>query len=208
MESKPIEKKVREKNREKRPDARPNVSVHMLRQGLDDFPHYQLPVGYTFRTYRPGDEVVWIRLQRAAEPFFTIEDDLFHQQFGQHPHALLDRMFFVETASGEPVATITAWWQENWQNRGQWGQIHWVAVHPRHQRQGISKAMMTRAMQRLARDHWRAMLGTSSGRIWAIKVYLDFGFHPDVEELHEEKIREAWRTLQAELAHPLLGEYL
>ena len=45
--------------------------------------------------------------------------------------------------------------------------------------EGLRKPMMTRAMQRLAESHPNAMLGTSTGRIWALKVYLDFGFYPD-----------------------------
>lgn len=186
----------------------PNLPVHMVRQDLKEFPHYPLPAGYRFRLYQPGDRAIWTRLQRAAEPFFAIENSLFQEQFGEFLHELPDRMTFVETAQGEPVATITAWWQADWRNTGDWGQIHWVAVVPEHQQQGLSKAMMTWAMERLARTHTRAMLGTATGRVWAIHVYLNFGFLPLANELYEPEGRNAWEQLQRRLRHPILAQWL
>jgi GNAT superfamily N-acetyltransferase len=186
----------------------PNLPVHMIRQDMKGYPAFALPAGYGFRLYRPGDEAIWTRLQRAAEPFFPIEDSLFQEQFGDFLQALPDRMAFVETAQGEAVATITAWWKPNWRNSGDWGQIHWVAVAPHHQRKGLSKAMMTWVMDRLARTHTRAMLGTSTGRVWAIHVYLTFGFTPLLDELSEPEVRNAWIQLQRRLGHSILARTL
>jgi hypothetical protein len=69
--------------------------------------------------------------------------------------------------------------------------------------------MMTHAMNRLAQSHPNAMLGTSTGRIWAIKVYLDFGFYPDPRELEAKpEVIEGWTQVQAQLNHPLLTKSL
>ena len=68
--------------------------------------------------------------------------------------------------------------------------------------------MMTHAMQILAQHHMRATLGTSSGRPWAVKVYLDFGFTPDVTELTNPKIQAAWQKVQAVIQHPQLAALL
>jgi hypothetical protein len=69
--------------------------------------------------------------------------------------------------------------------------------------------MMTHAMTRLAASHPTAMLGTSTGRTWALKVYLDFGFYPDPDELEAKpEVRDAWQALQTRLNHPLLAHSL
>lgn len=187
----------------------PNVSFHMVRAHLRDFPHYTLPPGYRFRTYRPGDDAHWTALHQAAEPYFTVTPELWVREFSKHLDALADRMFFVENDAGEVVASITAWWERDRHNPEERGRIHWVVVHPAHQRKGLSKPMMTRAMQRLAESHPAAMLGTSAGRIWAVKVYLDFGFLPDpVEAATKPEVLAGWRAVQARLNHPALAAWL
>jgi GNAT superfamily N-acetyltransferase len=189
--------------------ATTNVSVHMIRDDMVDFPQYQLPAGYRFRMYRDGDDVTWTNLHIAAEPFFEVTPELFVREYGEHRDALPDRMFFVETETGEAIASISAWWERDRHNPTEPGRIHWVVVHPNHQRRGITKPMMTRAMQRLAASHPSAMLGTSTGRIWALKVYLDFGFYPDPAEFESKpEVIAAWRQVQEQLNHPLLAKSL
>jgi GNAT superfamily N-acetyltransferase len=186
-----------------------NVSVHMIRDDVADYPLYDLPPGYRFRMFREGDDVTWTNLHIAAEPFIRVTPELFVREYGDHLDALPDRMFFVETEAGEPAASISAWWEHDRHNPAERGRIHWVVVHPDHQRRGITKPMMTRAMQRLAASHPSAMLGTSTGRIWALKVYLDFGFYPDPVEMEAKpEIVEGWRRVQGQLNHPLLAQSL
>jgi GNAT superfamily N-acetyltransferase len=185
-----------------------DVSVHMIRDDVADFPFYELPEGYRFRMYREGDDVTWTALQMAAEPIIQVTPQLFTSQYGNDLDALPDRMFFVETDAGEPAASISAWWERDRHNPLERGRIHWVVVHPGHQRRGITKPMMTRAMQRLAASHPSAMLGTSSARTWALKVYLDFGFYPDPAEMEvKPEVAAAWRGVQERLNHPLLAKW-
>lgn len=181
-----------------------DIAFNMVRARLDNFPVYTLPAGYHFRTYQPGDDHIWTEIQLAAEPFIKFDDTMFDRQFGDQRAALPDRMFFVETEEGRAVGSITAWWDANWRNTGDWGRIHWVVIHPDYQRRGLAKPMMTHAMRRLAQSHTRATLGTSSGRPWAVKVYLDFNFIPDPAERSNPQIREAWRMVQTIIHHPQL----
>ncbi|GAB3422831.1 GNAT family N-acetyltransferase [Flindersiella endophytica] len=186
-----------------------NASVLMVRDDVAGFPLHELPAGYRFRLYREGDDVTWTELQLAAEPYVEVTPALFVREFGADRDALTDRMFFVETVDGEPAASITAWWERDRHSPTERGRIHWVVVHPDHQRRGLTKPMMTRAMQRLARSHSSAMLGTSAGRTWALKVYLDFGFYPDPAELEAKpEVAAAWRDVQERLDHPLLARSL
>jgi hypothetical protein len=54
-------------------------------------------------------------------------------------------------------------------------------------------------MNRLAQWHDRAMLGTSTGRLGAIQLYLDFGFFPD---LSADGATEAWMQVRDALSAP------
>ena len=183
-------------------------SFHMVRDGFDDVPDFALPAGYRFRGFRDSDDAVWTALQRAAEPFFDIADGLFEEQYGPQRAALPERMWFVESDAGQSVASISAWWENEPPTPQDRGRIHWVVVHPEHQGRGLSKAMMTKAMTRLAQSHSGAVLGTSSGRPWAVKVYLDFGFLPDTAELVKPEILQAWRDVQSVIGHPVLERIL
>ena len=186
-----------------------NVPVHMVRDDVANFPVYELPAGYRFRTFRDGDDVTWTNLQAAAEPFINVTPELFEREYGAHMDVLADRMIFIETDAGEAAASISAWWESERDNPLDRGRIHWVVVHPAYQRRGLTKPMMTRAMQRLAASHPSAMLGTSTGRTWALKVYLDFGFYPDPAELEAKpQVAEGWQLVQAQLNHPLLAQCL
>ena len=73
---------------------------------------------------------------------------------------------------------------------------------------GLSKAMMARAMTRLAQSHSGAVLGTSSGRLGAVKVYLDFGFRPEPGELDKPEIVQAWRDVRSVIGHAALEQWL
>jgi len=187
-----------------------NVSVHMLRDDMTHVPQHYLPPGYRFRAFRDGDDVTWTDLHIAGEPYGTFTPETFVHKFGQHRDALYDRMVFVETEQGLPVGTITAWWQRDKYADVERALIHWVLVHPDHRRRGLTKPMMTHAMARMAQDQYTsAMLGTSSGRIWALKVYLDFGFHPHPVEMAEKPdVAAAWQVVQTRLGHPLLAQWL
>ncbi|MCX6043517.1 MAG: GNAT family N-acetyltransferase [Chloroflexi bacterium] len=185
-----------------------DVSFNMVRETMANFPIHQLPAGYHFRPYQTGDDRTWTDIQIAAEPFIKFDDAMFMKEFGTQLAALPARMFFVATDAGRAVGSITAWWDANWRGTGDWGRIHWVVVHPEYQRRGLTKPMMTHAMQILAQHHTRATLGTSSGRLWAVKVYLDFGFTPDLTELTNPKIVAAWRNLQTVIQHPQLTAIL
>ena len=81
-----------------------------MRQARVD-PQFTLASGYRFRLYGDGDDAVWTVLQRAAEPLIDISDALFQQQYGARREALPERMWFVETEHGTPVASISAWWE-------------------------------------------------------------------------------------------------
>ena len=181
-----------------------DVEISMTRPDFDNLPDCDLPPGYRFRPYRPGDDTVWTQVQRAAEPFNEVDDELFEREYGSARDELPSRMWFVRSSAGEDIASISAWWEQSRDVPDDRGRIHWVAVHPNHQRRGITKPMMTLAMQRLAKSHPSAMLDTSSGRPWAVKVYLDFDFRPAASDLADPSRLAAWHNVQRVIEHPAL----
>ena len=180
-----------------------NYSVRMLREDMENIPQFAVPKGFAIRKYRPDEGHIWTRIQRAAEPYINIDDGLFFREFKRDLLAMEDRSFFLMTDTGEEIGTITAWWQPDMDGKN-WGQIHWVAIHPDYQGRGLSKPMMSVTMTRLKRSHKRCFLDTSTARIPAIKIYLDFGFTPDLSR--ENNSREAWAEVASVLEHPLLTQ--
>ena len=179
-----------------------NYSVRMIREHMDNIPQFPIPKGFAIRNYCPNEGHIWTRIQKAAEPYIDIDDGLFDRAFSRDLLVMEDRSFYLTTDTGEEIGTITAWWQPN-MNGEVWGQIHWVAIHPDYQGHGLSKPMMSVAMARLKQSHERCFLDTSTRRIAAVKVYLDFGFTPD---LSRENSREAWTEVASVIKHPLLTQ--
>ena len=143
---------------------------------------------------------VWTDIERDAEEWESIADDLFWEQFGADPEAIPQRCHLIVNAQGVPVGTTSAWYRREW--RGQeWGLVHWVAVRRAYQGLGMGKAGVAYTLQQLAQWHERALLGTESKRLRAIKMYLDFGFLP---VLDEPDVLDAWREVKAALRHPVL----
>ncbi len=172
----------------------------MIREHMQNIPQFPVPKGFAIRNYRRNEGHIWTRIQKAAEPYIDIDNQLFAREFKRNFLAMEDRSFYLTTDTGEEIGTITAWWQLDFNGKA-WGQIHWVAIHPAYQGRGLAKPLMSVAMVRLKQSHKCCFLDTSTGRIPAIKVYLDFGFHPD---LKREDSQQAWTEVASVLEHPIL----
>jgi GNAT superfamily N-acetyltransferase len=178
-----------------------NWPVTMIRPNLDDIPEVPFPAGYTVRSLRRNEGGLWEDIWRDAEPFSKIEHGLFEREFGDDPAAIVRRCFIITAPDGVAAATISAWYARDI-NGLDYGRIHWVATRKDYQGRGIMKAGLSYAMQQLAQWHERAILDTSTGRMAAIKLYLDFGFVPD---LTAARAYEAWTIFRRRLNHPALA---
>jgi GNAT superfamily N-acetyltransferase len=141
---------------------------------------------------------LWADIWRDADPYYPITNATFHSEFDPDLQAVQWRSFMIVTERDVAVGIVSAWYHRNYRGR-ELGLIHWIAVRPAHQGQGLGKAAMSYAMNQLARWHDRAGLGTQTKRINAIRMYLDFGFRPDLEP---PGAMESWRKVKAELDHP------
>lgn len=161
----------------------PFQKLYLIRDHLDHLPNFPLPVGFSVRWYQPGDEAHWLAIHRLADEYNDITPDLFERQFGGNRQELPRRQCYLLDATGNPVGTGTAWFNDNWEGRGPYGRVHWLAVLPAHQGLGLGKALMTFVCQRLRElGHQRAYLSTIAARVEALGLYQQFGFRPLVGE--------------------------
>ena len=177
------------------------LPIRMVRWDLADLPQYALPAGYSLRAFGPGDRETWLRLWRAAEPFQTIRDGTFDNEFAADLPGMARRCVFLVSPAGEDIGTATAWYERRFLRRA-WGRIHWLCIVPPEQGKGLSHGLMTAAMNRLrALGHRRALLVTQTPRLAAIRTYLRFGFVPDPTDLGAAR---AWRLVAQYIDHPAL----
>jgi GNAT superfamily N-acetyltransferase len=176
-----------------------NVYVYMERPNLLDVPQEPLPPDYSIRWFRPGDEQVWVEIQRQAEEFAEVSEAVHRRVFGNDARTLGNRQCFLLDHEQTAIATATAWFDDYHGDR--YGRVHWVAVVPEYQGRGLAKPLMSIVLTRMIElGHDRVCLRTSSARLPAIGLYTKFGFVPSVRT---EKDYAIWKRLGPLLPTPL-----
>jgi len=136
-------------------------------------PHYDLPTGYSFTTYTPGDRDTWIEIEKSAKEFSTFEEgvDAWQRYYGKHEEVLHDRMFFIVDPNGKKVATATAFFEEKLPG----GWLHWVSVSRDAQGKGLSRPLIAHTLHRLQALGYKELFVPTQTTTWvAAKLYLDF----------------------------------
>ena len=179
------------------------VHLTMERDDLKAIAHYDLPQGYRFAYYQPGDEDSWIAIEISAKELkdFAQGREVWQKYYGGQEEKLTQRMLFIENAQGEKIATATAY-----DGPDGVGQVHWVAVRREDQGKGLARPLISCVLERLAQlGHERAMLTTQTTTWVACQLYLQFGFHPSQRCMQQEL--EGWRILRALVDHPALAAF-
>lgn len=179
-------------------------SIDMIRDHMRDIPQHPIPEGFVMRPMKADDNSLWVDIWRDAEPYFNIADDTFTQNFGSDPEGISKRCFILNTTKGVSVGTISAWYKPQYRGMD-YGLIHWVAIREAYKGRGLGKVIMTFAMNQLAQWHPRAMLNTQNKRLGAVKLYLDFGFVPNLDI---PGAIAAWQEVAAALKHPALASLI
>ncbi len=162
----------------------------MVRKNLLDIPVYGLPQGFSFRFYRSGDMDVWIDIEKQADTHNTFDRQRFESTFNNRLDLLQQRMIFIFDGKDRPIATSTAWYEND-----EVGLVHWVAVVPSMQGRGIARPLLSRTLSTLAElGYQSAMLRTQTFRITAINLYLRYGFTPLISSPSDA---DAWRIVAA-----------
>lgn len=177
--------------------------LFMTMPAKTEIPHYDLPAGYSFTTYTPGDRDTWIEIEKSAKEFSTFEEgvDAWQRYYGKHEDVLPDRMFFIVDPNGKKVATATAFFDEKLPG----GWLHWVSVSRDAQGKGLSRPLIAHTLHRLQALGYKELFVPTQTTTWvAAKLYLDFGFRPVPENFKENHF--GWRMLKTLTDHPALKE--
>lgn len=180
----------------------------LQREHIDNLPHYELPDGYRFAFYEPGDRDVWIAIEQSAKEFETYEKGLesWSRYYDGKDEELTKRMVFVTNEAGEKVATATAYYDIYGRDKSGAGWLHWVAVRREYQGKGLSKPLITyvlNVMRSLGYQH--AKIPTQTTTWLACKVYLDLGFLPIPENAVNSKM--GWSIVKTLTEHPALAAF-
>lgn len=134
-----------------------------------------LAKGYRLVYYQPGDKEAWCEIETAVGEFdqLAAAQAYFQKTFAPHPQALTQRMAFVEDQQGQKIATCTAWWGKNEEPL-----LHWLAVKPEAQHQGIAGFLAATITQRLLELYPEAaiFLHTQTWSYPAIFLYEKLGY--------------------------------
>lgn len=173
-----------------------NLRLELARPNLNGLPEVQPPPGYTLRWFCPGDAAHWLRIHHDADPFNEITPVLFTREFGTDFKHLARCQCYLQDAAGRVIGTGTAWSAPE-RPDGPWGRVFWLAIMRHYQGLGLSKPLLAAVCHRLRELGFdRACVVTSTGRLPAINLYLQFGFQP---EIHSPAEQETWDKVLARL---------
>lgn len=181
------------------------IDLPMARADLENVPSYELPQGYRFVFYQPGDRDAWISIEISAKELKDFEQgvQVWQDYYGAVEDTLHNRMLFIENEKGEKVATATAYYDVNGSLPPECGQVHWVAVRRDHQGKGLARPLIAQVLRVMKQcGHSRAVLHTQTTTWVAVRLYLDFGFRPDESVAQEQT---GWRIIKALTDHPALS---
>lgn len=185
------------------------VYYELLLEGtLDGTPVYPLPAGYRFVFYQPGDRDAWIAIEQSARELISHDQgvEVWNRYYANHEAELPGRMLFIETESGEKVATVTAFYDITGRDQSGDAWLHWVAVRREYQGRGLAKPLISRALERMREmGYTRAKIPTQTTTWLACRIYLDFGFRPiPLNAVHS---RDGWRIIKRLTNHPALAAF-
>ena len=161
----------------------PTSDLPQLRMGFTRFETLEPPVappGYALRTYRPGDEEAWLEILKHGQFGEWDRARLNHMIAGGRAPMPLEGVFFL-TRDDRPVGTACTFLFHD--ERGEFSELGWVAVHPDFRGQGLARCVCL-AVLWFARNlgHSYTFLKTETYRPAAIKTYLRLGFEPETTD--------------------------
>ena len=180
-----------------------DIPLTMLHEHLNvhSIPSFRCPDGFLVRSFVPGDDKAWARIEAAAGAFSDAHAARRHfaTEFAPVHVRLPGRMLFLEHETAGAIGTITAWDQDFVGEMR--GRIHWVGIIPAFQGRGLSKPLLSEALKRLMLDYRQAYLTTETTSYRGINLYINFGFVPYVTN---ELDREGWTILEEILGRTIL----
>jgi ribosomal protein S18 acetylase RimI-like enzyme len=163
----------------------PFAKLYMRRKAGTPIPEFKLPDGFKYVFYSDGDDADWAKIETSVDEFDSEFAALllFKEDFMPYADELYRRCLFIETDSGEKVATANAWWSFVDDERRAW--LHWVSVKCGFQGLGLGKAITSRVTELLRELEGDTdfYLSTQTWSYKAINIYKKCGYEPTDEKI-------------------------
>jgi len=177
----------------------------MKYEDTSKFTKYDLPEGFHYELYKPGDEEEWVKIHIESGEFTSIEQGLkyFHDFYDSFIDELDKRcIFIVDNSTNEKIGTATISLLKE-KEFGYDAAVDWVAIKRRYQGKKLARPLISKFVE-LAKDlgHKQIILHTQTNTWLAAKLYLDYGF----EILNKEEII-GWSILKTLTNHEKLNDY-
>lgn len=184
------------------------IRYYELLMKYDDtsnYKEYDLPEGFHYEYFKPGDEEEWVNIHIESGEFTSYEKGLkhFHDFYDYFIDELPKRcIFIVDSKTNEKVATATISLLET-PEYGYRAAVDWVAIKRSYQGRKLAKPLITKFVE-MANNlgHKEIILHTQTTTWLAAKLYLDYGF----DILNEEE-KEGWSILKTITNHEKLENY-
>lgn len=181
------------------------IELLMKYDNISDYKKYELPEGFHYEFFKPGDEEAWSNIHIESGEFTSIEMGLkhFHDFYDSFIDELPKRcVFIVDSKTGEKVGTATISLLAE-PEYGYNGAVDWVAIKKRYQGKHLAKPLISKFME-IANEvgHSKLILHTQTNTWLAGKLYLDYGY----EILNKEE-HLGWSILKTLTNHPKLEEF-
>lgn len=188
-----------------------HYGVVMKKDSNGYMPAISLHPEYKIAFYECGDEKDWADIEMSVEEFESSDAALayFQKEFGTAVEETKRRMLFVENAFGEKIATATAWMGKL--DGKLYPKIHWVAVKPAYQSNGVCKALIGEVLKQFDKLGYEEdiILFSQTWSYKAINIYYQYGFKPyddgkrgfntSNSGTYECNFNEAWRLIDGKI---------
>jgi GNAT superfamily N-acetyltransferase len=177
--------------------------VILKREPGTPIPEAELPEGYSFATYRDGDEQAWGEIEASVLDFERADEAAryFREHYVPYATEVVRRTIFIQREDGKKVATFTAWWNYTGMRRHPF--MHWVAVKPSHQGLGLGKAIIARGVRLMVEleGDCAMYIPTQTWSHKAIKLYRWAGFELELDEPEPGGVMNQTRQALALIRH-------
>ncbi len=157
----------------------PFFPVLMLLEEQRKLPDIILPKGYQFQRYDPSYQDAWIKLHVTLGEFENYEEGKLYFEKTFYDLEKVKKFFLLLVDKDKKLVGTSSIWPGHHFGVERY-RIHWLGVDPLHQRQGLAKALLIKAMQLYEQTGRKETLYLTSqtNSYVAISMYLKMGFVP------------------------------
>ncbi len=181
-------------------DSKPQLRMVWPEHLLNNPPAVQLPVGYTLRTYKPGDEPRFYKIMELAG-WPEWDDERLQPWLAK----VIPNGWFMVLEEQAKTIVATAMGLHNYKGHTPfWGNLGWLACDPAHTGHGLGLAVSAAVIARFIEAGYKNIdLYTEDFRLPALKTYLKLGYVPD---LYQPEMIKRWAAICKQIQWPVTPE--